>query len=895
MPYLPGSGRLILLGVIVLVGAVFLAGCGGSDEPASKPDSASESEAAAGDEAAGGEAASAPTSEEGEAASEESGEHEAAPAPAPAPKKSGEHEASPAPAPAPKKSGEHEAAPAPKNSGEHDVAPAPKKEAPKPAPAAPAAPQQTEQAKPRPADAADWTEEDLRKAKEDRDPKLLSAVAYLGENRSGDADAVKLLVELLTTPEDPEPEPKPEPKVEKKPEKKPGGEEGYDEYGGEEGAMYGDEMEHPGPPPEDEMYGDEGYPGEEEMYPEEEGSGQRRQKKGAVKTPLAACYVSLIGGIVRALGANDTKQARTVLEQILGGKIPTGNDRAAVGAVLRTLVDYPSEANDAILKKTLTSPESYRQSGEKMAATLKQLLGGAVQAQEGEKGPDIDAMVAASLADKVTAEDIRDTSLPLIEQSASMRLRYDLAAYLIGKPSEELGPRIQELVTVTNPLNLQAQIGLYRYPKTPPEMRDAFERYFTSYASCTLGRMFGVSTDEGADLPETMSTGGVEGTPAKKGWSGFGDSTEGAKNSSGRGGQRSPEEPGMDEEESYNPPEEMSSEMDHPGPPESSEYEGESSDYNPEGGPGRQDGSAQKPPSGPGEADQESVRKFDEVAAGDPNLPYELAKQLWGNELGAALAARMNALSSLEDGAQLVMLAGHIPTDAMRAQLLKTLQAHWTDGPQAFASASVSTEEGISDPGFISILKLLPRREPPARASKTEPSKEQSAQYAWMQTAYGTVRVFCERFQKAAENQQVNSADVVANLPFRIHSPDALTHVYAMDWQKQVGSRLAGAPVDPMRVYYLRFEESGLYNKVSGAYKRVVPSGSERLVKNGLWIDGGKPDHESGLRTTMDVIIDRPEYSAERKPNEPEQLVVQVLYVQIKDPGPAKPKTAEQP
>ena len=886
MPFLPGSGRLTMLGLVLLVGVVFLAGCGGSDEPASKPDSGSETEAAAGDEAAG-----APSPEEGETAPEESGEHEAAPAPAPAPKKSGEHEAAPAPKksgeheaePAPKKTGEHEAAPAPKKSGEHEAAPAPKKEAPEAAPAAPAAPaQQTEKTKPRPADVADWTEEDLRKAKEDRDPKLLSAVAYLGENRSGDADAVKLLVELLATPEDPEPEPKPEPKVEKKPEKKPRGEEGYDEYGDMEGdPMYAGEESSS----ESNEYPTEG------MYPEEEGSGQR-QKKDAVKTPLAASYVSLTGGIVRALGANGTKQARMVLELILGGKILTGNDRAAVGAVLRTLVDYPSEANDAILKKTLTSPESYRQSSEKITAAYKQLLGAAAQPREGEKAPDVDALVAAMLADKVTAEDIRDTSLPLIEHSASMRLRYDLAAYLIGNPSEDLGPRLQELVTTTNPLNLQAQIGLYRYPKTPPEMRDAFERYFTSYASCTLGRMFGVSTDKGADLPETISTGNTEGAPAKKGWSGFGDSTEGAKSSNGRGGQRPTEEPGM-EEEGYNPPEEPTTEMDQPGPSESSEYQSESSEYGPGGGSGGQTGSGQKPPSGPGEADRESVRKFDEVAAGDPNLPYELARQLWGNELGATLAAKMDALATLEDGAQLVMLAGHIPTNAMRAQLLKTLQAHWTDGPQAFASASVSTEEGISDPGFISILKLLPRREPPARASKTEPSKEQSAQYAWMQTAYGTVRVFCERFQKAAENQQVNSADVVANLPFRIHSPDALTHVYAMDWQKQVGSRLTGAPADPMRVYYLRFEETGLYNKVSGAYKRVVPSGSERLVQNGLWIDGSKPDHESGLRTTMDVIIDRPEYSAERKANEPEQLVVQVLYVQIKDPSPAKPKNAE--
>jgi hypothetical protein len=227
----------------------------------------------------------------------------------------------------------------------------------------------------------------------------------------------------------------------------------------------------------------------------------------------------------------------------------------------------------------------------------------------------------------------------------------------------------------------------------------------------------------------------------------------------------------------------------------------------------------------------------------------------------------------------------------MRSRLQRTLQTHWLDGPEAFASASVASETGVSDPGFIAILKSLPRREPPARA-KTDPTKEQTTQYAWMQTVYGTVHVFCERFQTAADNETVNTAQVLETLPFRIHSPDTLTHVYAVDWQKRVGNRLTGAPVDPMRIYYLRFEETAPYSKVLGTYKRAVPSGSERPIKDGLlWIDGSKSGPE-GRKVSMDVIIERTEFSRERKASEAEPMVVQVLYVEINDPNPAKPAEA---
>ena len=151
--------------------------------------------------------------------------------------------------------------------------------------------------------------------------------------------------------------------------------------------------------------------------------------------------------------------------------------------------------------------------------------------------------------------------------------------------------------------------------------------------------------------------------------------------------------------------------------------------------------------------------------------------------------------------------------------------------------------------------------------------------------------MFCEQFQKAADNEMVNQTEVLEKLPFRPHSTDTLTHVYAVDWQKRIGNRVTGTSVDPMRIYYLRFEETGSYNKVVGAYKRAVPKGAERLIQNGLWIDGGKTTPE-GRKVSMDVLIDRTDPSPERKAGEDEPMVIQVLYVEINDPAPPKAASA---
>ncbi len=299
--------RFVLLGVIVTFCAAAIVGCGGSDtQPAApgSPDAAGQ----AGARAQGARIA-ADSAGGGKAGGSTGGDNAAGSA-------GGQAEAKPA--------GTEPAKPKPETP---ESAPAPGA-ASTPAAAAPA----EKEGPSLPADIASWQEGDYLAAKQSRDPRFLDAVAYVGEQYSGDATAARLLATLLTTPEDPEPEPKPEPKVEKKPEKRPPSE--LSEFGPTESFPEGAGPMPEGPtmPMEEGMESRDGYvPGAPSDMPGFEGEGMGRREGALPPAPLAASYVSLTGGIIRALGANGTPEARHVLEELLLGKIPVATSAGGWG------------------------------------------------------------------------------------------------------------------------------------------------------------------------------------------------------------------------------------------------------------------------------------------------------------------------------------------------------------------------------------------------------------------------------------------------------------------------------------------------------------------------------------------------------------------------------------
>jgi len=81
--------------------------------------------------------------------------------------------------------------------------------------------------------------------------------------------------------------------------------------------------------------------------------------------PTIASYApnpvpGLIEATIDALGKNGSPAARKTLMQILSGKFTTDDDKTAVEAVLKTLIQTPSADNDDLLAKVILSPEEIR-------------------------------------------------------------------------------------------------------------------------------------------------------------------------------------------------------------------------------------------------------------------------------------------------------------------------------------------------------------------------------------------------------------------------------------------------------------------------------------------------------------------------------------------------------
>ncbi|MBN2473923.1 MAG: hypothetical protein JXB62_04915 [Pirellulales bacterium] len=197
------------------------------------------------------------------------------------------------------------------------------------------------------------------------------------------------------------------------------------------------------------------------VEPDEPKEGQPQQPPGGQRDAKP-----LIEAIVAALGANGTDAARTVLEQVLAGKVATDDEQTAISAVLSVLVKNVSPQNEEVLFRLLTEPEKLR--------------------------PQADG--------QTSAEQLRERTLAAVTPVASDQLRTRLAGYLVQPTTSDstrgvLGKFLEE----DRIENLGAQLVLCLGDKTPEETKAKLQTYFTAYSSRTLAEVLG--------LPAGASTG----------------------------------------------------------------------------------------------------------------------------------------------------------------------------------------------------------------------------------------------------------------------------------------------------------------------------------------------------------------------------------------------------
>jgi hypothetical protein len=471
------------------------------------------------------------------------------------------------------------------------------------------------------------------------------------------------------------------------------------------------------------------------------------------------------------------------------------------------------------------------------------------------------------------AKELQAKAFESIKTSVSSELRGNLADTLAERLMKFAPDNaIRELLLASDPLNCRAQRVLYERANPPREIKNRLEQQLAGYSAGALARLL--------KLPDEGQTGSGASPPAASG-------NPPAGGSPPSGGLIPPERELI--------------------PPERKTH--------PAGGvpAGSPDGAAEK-------ANIDSA--------------VRTAGILWSDKFRKVLEPQLGELRSL-DRPELIMLAATIPQDSTRAALVKLLLKRAADYPGASLLESASfPDRMITDPGFLVLVKMLPRRSikgatgqapgaalqpPPPAGARGRPrtpgaagkatdglrpaQKRVLAEQEWMNFSQKLVAAWHKRFQAAAlaqkkiEEQSGNPADQAApKLPpdFTLNTGAKAVAGYHVLWPEQTPAGLSQQKPSLLEVYYVRATETNRPKKTMSFYARQAQTrftDGRWLDKDKIaWFDGMRVVPQTDHRRSIDVLISRPkDQTLEPMRDDTEaDMIVEILTIEIKDPANGK-------
>ena len=295
---------------------------------------------------------------------------------------------------------------------------------------------------PLPENVAKWKKDDYFRARREKNPKLLEAVAYLGKSFPGKDTVAEGLTDLLKPlpPEKPaetpsNPNPPSAPGVAQPPNPKAA----------------------PTNPELTPMNPELAPPPPSEFNPPHNGVQPYNHSPGSMS--------GLVEAVIAALGENGSDTAKKTIEGVLAGTFETDDDKVAVEAALKALLAHPGKENDALMLQALTKPDALRPTD--------------------RQGP-------------WTPKDLNAKAFELAKISASSGLRKAMAAALL-EHHVRLDPKdpMHEFLLSPDPLNCEAQLVLYRKADLTKETKTTLEDQFLDYGAFAMARLL--------DIPEKLN------------------------------------------------------------------------------------------------------------------------------------------------------------------------------------------------------------------------------------------------------------------------------------------------------------------------------------------------------------------------------------------------------
>ncbi len=286
----------------------------------------------------------------------------------------------------------------------------------------------------------------------------------------------------------------------------------------------------------------------------------------------------------------------------------------------------------------------------------------------------------------------------------------------------------------------------------------------------------------------------------------------------------------------------------------------------------------------------------------DPELPFRLARQLWGERCTSVFIQQLADLDRRDDKGHLAAICATMPVETVRNALLKTLKSG--QGPEVLEKAGIPGAM-VSDPGLLLVVKSLDRQEPQAAPAgrggrgTAQPAPGRTGGTVaqnWMKFSETLVRSWCERLDAAAlanaeaarlAGKNPDEMRRLEDLPVELHdgAVAGIRSAYHLVIPGSLAEKLSGAAVGPMRIQYVRIEERTTMKRTLGYYRRAARVRDGRTVDDGVWIDTYRSAAAPGVRCSMDILIRPRDKNATRDPNPDaeETMIIEILSIEARE------------
>jgi hypothetical protein len=109
--------------------------------------------------------------------------------------------------------------------------------------------------------------------------------------------------------------------------------------------------------------------------------------------------------------------------------------------------------------------------------------------------------------------------------------------------------------------------------------------------------------------------------------------------------------------------------------------------------------------------------------------------------------------------------------------------------------------------------------------------------------------------------------------------------VYHCDWPGRLAEKIPAAARDPLDLYYVRIEEKSRPERILAYYRRQWESSDERATQSGAWLDYCGSGTRADRKRSIDVVVTRAAPSALALADEELDLVVEILWIEARDPA----------